>query len=72
MNTEKELTFKQASKLQEIKKELIDLNKIIDIEISNPNNIIAKSNMLETKYKTLVAIVNIEKQIYNIYIKQKI
>ena len=72
MDTGKELTFKQASKLQEIKKELIDLNKIINIEISNSNNIIAKSNLLETKYKTLVAIVNIEKQIYNIYIKQKI
>ena len=72
MNTEKELTFKQANKLQEIKKELIDLNKILDIEISNSNDIISKSNMLETKYKTLVAIVNIEKQIYNVYIKQKI
>ena len=72
METEKELTFKQANKLQEVKKELIDLNKILDIEISNSNDIISKSNMLETKYKTLVAIVNIEKQIYNVYIKQKI
>ena len=67
-----ELTIKQQGKLQDIKKELLDLNKSLDIEIGTIDNEIAKATMLETKYKTLVAIVNIEKQINNIYIKQKI
>jgi hypothetical protein len=67
-----ELSFKQAGKLQDTKKELLDLSKVLDIEIANTNDAVAKSNMLETRFKTLIAIVNIEKQINNIYIKQKI
>jgi hypothetical protein len=67
-----ELTFKQTGKLQDTKKELLDLSKVLDIEISNTDDFTAKSNMLETKFKTLIAIVNIEKQINDIYIKQKI
>lgn len=67
-----ELTIKQQGKLQDIKKELLDLNKSLDIEIVTIDNEVAKATMFETKYKTLVAIINIEKQINNIYIKQKI
>ena len=67
-----ELTFKQAGKLQDIKKELLDLSKILDIEIANIDNPIAMSNMLETKFKTLIAIVNIEKQVNNVYVNQRI
>jgi len=67
-----ELNFKQAGKLQDTKKELLDLSKTLDIEIANTDNVVAKSNMLETKFKTLVAIINIEKQINDVYIKQKI
>ena len=67
-----ELTFKQAGKLQDVKKELLDLNKVLDIEISNTDNPIAMSNMLETKFKTLIAIVNIEKQVNNVYVNQRI
>lgn len=67
-----ELTFKQQGKLQEIKKELLDLNKNLNIEIASTNNEIAKATMFETKYKTLVAIVNIEKQLNDVYVKQKI
>ena len=67
-----ELTFKQAGKLQDVKKELLDLNNVLDIEISNTDNPIAMSNMLETKFKTLIAIVNIEKQVNNVYVNQRI
>ena len=67
-----ELTFKQAGKLQDIKKELLDLSNVLDIEISNTDNPIAMSNMLETKFKTLIAIVNIEKQVNNVYVNQRI
>jgi hypothetical protein len=67
-----ELTFKQAGKLQDVKRELLDLGRVLDIEIANTDDVVAKSNMLETKLKTLVAIVNIEKQVNNTYIKQRI
>ena len=67
-----ELTFKQAGKLQDVKKELLDLSNVLDIEISNTDNPIAMSNMLETKFKTLIAIVNIEKQVNNVYVNQRI
>ena len=67
-----ELTFKQAGKLADVKNELLYLSKVLDIEIANTDNSIAQSNMLETKFKTLIAIVNIEKQINNIYVNQRI
>lgn len=61
-----ELTFKQFGKLQDSKKEFLDLNNILDIEISNIDNPTAKANMLKTKFKTLKIILEIEKQINNI------
>jgi hypothetical protein len=66
------LTITQQGTLMDSKKEFLDLIKTLDIEIANTDNIIAKASMLETKFKTLTAIVNLDKQRKNIYPLQRI
>jgi hypothetical protein len=66
------LTITQQGTLMDSKKEFLDLIKTLDVEIANTDNIIAKASMLETKFKTLTAIVNLDKQRKNIYPLQRI
>lgn len=60
-----ELTFKEKLKKSLI--EFKDTKIILDIEIANCISESVKAQLLETKYKILVAIVNIEKDISKLY-----
>lgn len=66
------LTFRQSGILSDSRKEFEDLNRLIDIEISTIVNETAKAKLIETKFKTLQAIINLEKQRLNILPKQRV
>lgn len=66
------LTFRQSGILSDSRKEFEDLNRLIDIEISTIVNETAKAQLIETKFKTLQAIINLEKQRLNILPKQRV
>lgn len=58
--------------LVEYIKELRDTKLQIDLEIANCDNTLAKAQMIETKYKVIVAMVNIDKQRRNMLPKKMI
>jgi len=66
------MELKEQGILADYIKKLRDINYQLDIEIANCDNPLAKAQMIETKYKTIVAMVNIDKQITNILPKQMI
>ena len=66
------MELKEKGKLAEYIKELNDTKLQLDIEIANCDIALAKAQMLETKYKIIVAMVNIDKQRRNILPKQMI
>lgn len=66
------MEFKEKSILVGYIKELNDIKLQLDIEIGSCESEAAKAQMLETKYKVIVAIVNIDKQRRDILPKQKI
>ncbi len=64
------MELKDQGILADYIKELKDTKLQLDIEIANCDNCSAKAQMIETKYKTIVAMVNIDKQRRNILPKQ--
>lgn len=66
------MEFKQQSILANYINELKDIKLQIDIEIASCDNYLAKAQMLETKYKTIIAMANLDKQRRDILPKQMI
>lgn len=66
------MTLKEQNILSEYINDLKDTKTQINVEIENCNNSLAKAQMLETKYKTIIAMVNLDKQRRDILPKQKI
>jgi hypothetical protein len=66
------MELKEQGILSDYIKELRDTKLQLDIEIANCDNSLAKAQMIETKYKTIVAMVNIDKQRRKIFPKQMI
>ena len=66
------LTMRQQGALTDSRKEFEDLGRLTDIEISATESETAKAQLIETKFKILQAIINIEKQRLNILPKQRV